>query len=79
MSKKDFFEGLKAQAKINAKKDQKIEDGLKTVEDKKVDICPQCGAPVEGNNSGECEYCHSTLINSNYTLVMSKKKMLSQK
>lgn len=31
MSKKDFFEGLKAQAKINAKKDQKIEDGLKTV------------------------------------------------
>ena len=34
MSKKDFFEGLKAQAKINAKKDQKIEDGLKTVEDK---------------------------------------------
>ena len=34
MSKKDFFEGLKAQAKINAKKDQKIEEGLKTVEDK---------------------------------------------
>ena len=34
MSKKDFFEGLKAQAKINAKKDQKIEEGLKAIEDK---------------------------------------------
>ena len=34
MSKKDFFEGLKAQAKINAKKDQKVEEGLKTIEDK---------------------------------------------
>ena len=52
---------------------------VKTVENKKMDICPQCGAPVEGNNSGVCEYCKSTLINKNYTLVMSKKKMLSQR
>lgn len=52
---------------------------VKTTENKQLDICPQCGAPVEGNNSGECEYCHSTLINKNYTLVMSKKKMLAQK
>ena len=52
---------------------------VRTKENKQVDICPQCGAPVEGNNSGVCEYCRSTLISNDYTLVMSKKKMLSQK
>ena len=52
---------------------------VRTKENKNVDICPRCGAPVEGNNSGVCEYCRSTLINNNYTLVMSKKKMISQK
>jgi len=52
---------------------------VRTKQNKKSDICPRCGAPVEGNNSGVCEYCKSTLISNNYTLVMSKKKMLSQK
>ena len=52
---------------------------VKTVDNKELDACPQCGAPVEANNSGVCEYCKSTLISNNYTLVMSKKKMLSQK
>ena len=52
---------------------------VRTKENKGIDICPQCGAPVEGNNSGVCEYCRSTLISNNYTLVMSKKKMLAQK
>lgn len=52
---------------------------VRTKENKQIDICPQCGAPVEGNNSGVCEYCRSTLISNNYTLVMSKKKMLAQK
>lgn len=52
---------------------------VRTKENKALDICPRCGAPVEGNNSGVCEYCKSTLISNNYTLVMSKKKMLSQK
>lgn len=52
---------------------------VRTKENKSIDICPRCGAPVEGNNSGVCEYCKSTLISNNYTLVMSKKKMLSQK
>ncbi|MBQ2946586.1 MAG: TIM44-like domain-containing protein [Bacilli bacterium] len=52
---------------------------VRTKENKQADICPQCGAPVEGNNSGVCEYCRSILISNNYTLVMSKKKMLAQK
>ena len=52
---------------------------VKTTDNKELDVCPQCGAPVKGNNSGVCDYCKSTLISNNYTLVMSKKKMLSQK
>lgn len=52
---------------------------VKTKENKEIDVCPRCGAPVNGNNSGVCEYCKSTLVSNNYTLVMSKKKMLSQK
>ena len=52
---------------------------VRTKDIKETDICPMCSAPVEGNNSGVCEYCKSTLINNDYTLVMSKKKMLAQK
>ena len=52
---------------------------VKTTGEKSVNLCPRCGAPVKGNNSGVCEYCTSTLVSNNYTLVLSKKKMLSQK
>lgn len=52
---------------------------VKTVDDKKLDICPRCGAPVEENNSGVCEYCKSTLVSDKYTLILSKKKMISQR
>ena len=52
---------------------------VKTSDNKELEICPGCGAPVKGNNSGKCEYCGSILISKNYTLVMSKKKMLIQK
>ena len=52
---------------------------VKTVDNKDIDVCPRCSAPVEGNNSGVCEYCRSTLINNNYTLVLSKKEMKYQK
>ena len=52
---------------------------VKTTDYKELEVCPQCGAPVEGNNSGVCEYCKSTLVSNSYTLVMSKKKMLAQK
>lgn len=52
---------------------------VRTKENKNIDVCPRCGAPVEGNHSGVCEYCKSTLISNNYTLVMSKKRMISQK
>ena len=52
---------------------------VKTSNNKSLDICPRCGAPVEANNSGVCEYCKSTLISNNYTLILSKKEMITQK
>ncbi len=52
---------------------------VKTVNDKKLDVCPRCGAPVEENNSGVCKYCKSTLVSDKYTLILSKKKMISQR
>lgn len=52
---------------------------VRTKEDKKVDICPSCGAQVNGNVSGICEYCNSKLINNTHDWVLSKKEKISQK
>ena len=38
-----------------------------------------CGAPVEGNSTGICEYCKSKLVNDNYDWVMSKKEKISER
>ena len=51
----------------------------RTKKRRKRNICPQCGAPVDGNSTGICEYCKSKLINDNYDWVMSKKEKISQK
>ncbi len=52
---------------------------VKSKEEKKIDICPRCGAKVKGNATGVCEYCNSKLINNTYDWVMSKKEKISQK
>jgi len=44
-----------------------------------VNYCPRCGAKVEGNVTGTCEYCKSKLINKNYNWVMSKKEKINQR
>lgn len=44
----------------------------------KPNKCPNCGAPLEDVNSNTCLYCRSTLINTNYDWVLSKKQVLSQ-
>lgn len=41
--------------------------------DKKIDKCPNCGAPVEVNASGVCPYCNSKIVGENTSWVMSKK------
>ena len=48
-------------------------------ESNNINECAQCGAPVEGNSTGICEYCKSKLINDNYNWVMSKKEIVRQK
>ena len=48
-------------------------------ESNNINECPRCGAPVEGNSTGICEYCKSKLINDNYNWVMSKKEIVRQK
>ena len=37
------------------------------------DKCPSCGAPIDFNTSGECEYCHSTIVKKATKFVLSKK------
>ena len=44
-----------------------------------INECPVCGAPVEGNQTGVCEYCKSKLINEEFDWVLAKKEKISQK
>ena len=45
MSKKDFLKGIEAQAKIQAKREQKVEKGMQVLEEKLEDI-------AEGQDAG---------------------------
>ena len=45
---------------------------------KKVTKCPNCGADIEMNTSGVCEYCHTKLITENTKWVLTEKKTLNQ-
>lgn len=46
---------------------------------KKTNKCPNCGAPLENQNSNKCPYCDSTIISKNYDWVLAKKQVLSQR
>lgn len=35
--------------------------------------CPNCTAPIAHITSGECEYCHSTIVKKSSKFVLSKK------
>ena len=39
----------------------------------KIENCPNCGAHVDVNSSGKCEYCGAKLVGKNTKWVMSKK------
>ena len=41
--------------------------------------CPNCGAPIEVNSAGVCEYCGSKVVGENTNWVMSKKEKISQR
>lgn len=44
----------------------------------KIDKCPNCGAPIDVNSAGVCEYCNSKIIGENTNWVMSKKVCIKQ-
>ncbi len=47
--------------------------------DKKINYCPNCGAKININSSGKCEYCNSIIINKETKWIMTKKQMLNQR
>lgn len=43
-----------------------------------VSTCPNCGANVSINASGECEYCNSVVSNGDFDWVLTRMEVLSQ-
>lgn len=54
--------------------------GVKTkvTEHTSVTRCPNCGASISINASGECEYCNSVVSNGEFDWVLTKYEVLSQ-
>lgn len=44
----------------------------------RTDLCPQCGAPVSINATGECEYCRSVVTKGDYDWVLSEIELIEQ-
>ena len=51
---------------------------IKDIENTKLDKCPNCGAPININSAGICEYCNSKIVDDSKNWVMSKKVSLMQ-
>ncbi len=45
----------------------------------KTGSCPNCGAPINLNQSGKCEYCGSVISTTEYDWVLSKIDALQQR
>jgi hypothetical protein len=54
--------------------------GVKTrmVENTTVTSCPNCGANISINASGECEYCGSVVSNGDFDWVLTRLDVISQ-
>jgi len=54
--------------------------GVKTsvTEHTSVTRCPNCGASISINASGECEYCNSVVSNGDFDWVLTKLEVISQ-
>ena len=48
-------------------------------DNKKVETCPNCGAPVDIISSATCPYCDSTLVKNASDYVLSKKTCIRQR
>ena len=51
---------------------------IKSKSEHKIETCPNCGAEVNVNSAGVCEYCGSKIVGENTTWVMSKKVCTNQ-
>lgn len=51
----------------------------KNTNNNSLKTCPSCGAPININSTGKCEYCTSTIINNESKWIMTKKQMLNQR
>lgn len=51
----------------------------KQIEEYEVTQCPNCAANVSINQSGECEYCGSTISSGQYNWVLSKIRVVNQR
>lgn len=51
---------------------------IRNIDNKKIEKCPNCNAPIEIVSGGVCPYCDSTIINNNEEFIMSKKECISQ-
>ena len=49
------------------------------MDNKKIETCPNCGAPVDIVSSATCPYCDSTLVKNASDYVMSKKTCIGQR
>ncbi len=47
-------------------------------ENDKITNCPNCGAKIDMNSSGICEYCGSKIVLDNTKWVLTEKKSLNQ-
>lgn len=45
---------------------------------KKITKCPNCGASIDMNTSGICDYCHTKIVTENINWVLTDKKALGQ-
>lgn len=62
--------------KMHVKYEMKFRKSLD--EKNKVTKCPNCGADIEMNTSGICEYCHTKLVTENVKWVLTEKELLDQ-
>ncbi len=53
--------------------------GIKTGENEKEFVCPNCGAPLDINSSAKCEYCDSVIIKDATDWCINSIKGISQK
>ena len=51
---------------------------IKDIENAKLEKCPNCGAPININSAGICEYCNSKIVDDSKNWVMSKKVSIMQ-